>query len=144
MSMVTYSEQTLKNLIIYHEYINHSFNLNDYNTSIQEILTLSPKVNIIQNYTYLSPEPYNDNIIYKYKLKLFIKLIYSLEYNDTTIQGDMQYLTLEKPIVLSVPLPETYRDGFQINIIPKILDNSYTILENTISLANFISFYVSL
>ena len=144
MSIVTYSEQTLKNLIIYHEYINHSFNLTEYKTSIQEILTLSTKVDIIQNYTYLSPEPCNDDISYKYKLKLLIKLIYSLEYNDNSLQCDMQYLTLEKAMILSVPLPESYRDGFQINIIPKLLDNSYTILEDVISFSNFISLYISL
>lgn len=137
-------EQSVKNFEIHHEYINLNFDLSHYNLTSDDILTFSTKVVIIQNYTYLSPDVDNDEVSYKYKIKLLAKLIYNIEFTNDSTFGDIQYISLEKPLIISAPLPDSYRDGFNINIIPKILDENFNLIDNTLYISNFISFYMTL
>lgn len=141
ISSSTCNNIDLDSLEIYNKPIEALFNLNPCDGLIKDILSTSIEPKILKDYVFRAPIIEDCNLTYGYKMKLLILLTCNFEFTEKSTLGETKFLRKEKLLNVAFNLPRGYKVGQNINVIPKIVDISYKIInEKTLYLSSYISF----
>lgn len=97
---------------------------------IKDVLDITSNYEIKKFYVVKSAFPMNNSICSWYKVKILLLLTLHIEYTEESLLGQTKVLSREKLLNVSVPLPENYRVGEPLNIMPEVVDISTKLLSS--------------